>query len=210
MFRGPFIAFEGLDKTGKTSLCASVARDLCETEFIPRSISFPRRHTDTGYILDKYLKKEIELNDCVSYHLFSANRWEAHNEIIDILKTENPVLTDRYVASGIAYTAAKGNLSIEWCEQFNVGLPKPDLVVYLEGEVTNLQARPNYGRERYENPEFQISVKQIYDKLRDQDPSWMIVKIDGKTRQQMYTEVYPKILDLVENFPKTQHNLLYF
>jgi dTMP kinase len=81
------------------------------------------RYTATGEIFDKYLRKELELDELVAHHLFSANRWEIKELIENLLGAHHPVILDRYVALGIAYKAAKGKFSIEFCNQFNVGLP---------------------------------------------------------------------------------------
>ena len=41
------------------------------------------------------------------------------------------VILDRYVYSGVAYSAAKG-LDFNWCLTCDIGLPKPDLIFYIE------------------------------------------------------------------------------
>ncbi len=46
-------------------------------------ISFPNRTTQTGKIIDQYLKGNIYLSDEDIHILFSKNRWE----IIDTIKT---------------------------------------------------------------------------------------------------------------------------
>ena len=100
------MAFEGIDRTGKTSLCDSVAEKFIDETYLVEHFEFPQRHTATGRILDRYLKQEIELDDHVSHHLFSANRWEVSDLITRMLTNDTPVLVDRYVASGMADSAA--------------------------------------------------------------------------------------------------------
>ena len=41
-------------------------------------------------------------------------------------------MVDRYAFSGVAFSAAKGTLSMDWCKGPDRGLPKPDLVLFLD------------------------------------------------------------------------------
>lgn len=63
------------------------------------------------------------------------------------------IVCDRYAYSGVAFSAAKG-LSLDWCKKTDVGLPKPDLVIFLKGSMDELSKRGDYGAERYENQRF--------------------------------------------------------
>ena len=49
----------------------------------------------------------------------------------------------------------------------DAGLPKPDLVVYLEWSNASLANRSGYGEEVYENVQFQSKVKANYETLKD-------------------------------------------
>ena len=188
MFHAPLIAFEGLDGAGKSSLCRRIHEHLSETNnklsnllYTPELISFPRRHTPTGEILHKYLTKELELDQLVAHHLFSANRWEIKEHVEYLLQSHHPVILDRYVTSGIAYTVAKGNFSIDFCKQFNVGLPRPDLTIYLkkESETSHLQTRPS--RERYETQPFQEKVKNVIDELEEDEDTWFTIYVRDRS-----------------------------
>jgi len=61
----------------------------------------------------------------------------------------------------VAFSSAKG-LDLEWCKQPEIGLPKPDIVLYLNLSTESASKRGNYGEERYENTQFQDKVKQKY------------------------------------------------
>lgn len=58
-------------------------------------------------------------------------------------------------------------VSYKWCQSTDAGLPKPDLVVYLEWSKANPTDRNGYGEEVYENVQFQNKVKANYEKLKD-------------------------------------------
>jgi dTMP kinase len=83
-----------------------------------------------------------------------------------------PVICDRYAYSGAAFSAAKG-LDLDWCKAGDVGLPKPDLVLYFDIEPEVAAQRGDYGKERYENVGFQTLVRENY--LRLEDESWRVL-----------------------------------
>lgn len=75
----------------------------------------------------------------------------------------------------------------------DAGLPKPDLVVYLEWSNANLSARNGYGDEVYENVQFQSKVKANYDKLKDES-NWKTFDCE-----QGVDEVHKQILASVNH-----------
>ena len=52
------------------------------------------------------------------------------HSILDDLNNGYTILLDRYVLSGVVYSAAKG-LDIDWCISPDIGLPLPDIVFFL-------------------------------------------------------------------------------
>lgn len=66
-------------------------------------------------------------------------------------------------------------MDVNWCWQMEIGLPKPDLVLFLQMPVNNAAARNNYGEERYENKAFQEKVLSNFQKMKDS--SWKVKRI---------------------------------
>jgi dTMP kinase len=64
----------------------------------------------------------------------------------------------------MVYSAAKRNpaLSIEWAKAPEVGLPRPDAVVFLDLEPEEAEKRGGYGDEKYEEKEMQQRVRGLY------------------------------------------------
>ena len=56
-------------------------------------------------------------------------------------------MVDRYYYSGIVYSAAKKrpDLSLQWAKAPEVGLPKPDLVIFLDVDTETAKARGGFG-----------------------------------------------------------------
>ena len=95
-----------------------------------KAINFPDRTSQTGKLLNQYLtNNEMKINDEAVHLLFSMNRWERREEIIQDLKEGTNVICDRYAYSGVTYSASKG-LDFEWCLNADKGLIKPDLVIF--------------------------------------------------------------------------------
>ena len=93
---------------------------------------YPNRDSMSGKLLDQYLKMEkgADMGKEAAHLLFSMNRWEEKQEIIDTLESGTNIICDRYAYSGISYSVAKG-LSVEWCCGADRGLVQPDLVIYF-------------------------------------------------------------------------------
>jgi dTMP kinase len=54
--RGLLLAFEGLDKTGKTSQCKLLYSHLKQRGIQAHLIHFPVRDSTTGVVINRYLK----------------------------------------------------------------------------------------------------------------------------------------------------------
>lgn len=57
------------------------------------------------------------------------------------------------------------NFHLDWCKQPDVGLPKPDLVVFLQLQLAEAAARGGFGGERYEDGAFQERALQRFHQL---------------------------------------------
>ncbi|GAC95180.1 hypothetical protein PHSY_002755 [Pseudozyma hubeiensis SY62] len=157
--RGVFIVVEGLDRAGKSTQVERLAEHLQA-----KSIKFPERTTAIGQMINSYLAQTSELDDQAIHLLFSANRWECVASINRTLDAGESIVCDRYAFSGIAYSVAKG-LSYDWCRNPDVGLPLPDLTMFLDLDAQTAAARGGYGEERYEKLEFQAKVREAFSRV---------------------------------------------
>lgn len=112
-------------------------------------------------MIDSYLRSSSDLDDHAVHLLFSANRWELASRIESLVAGGTTVILDRYVYSGIVFTAAKG-LDVEYCRAPEVGLPRPDKVVFLDLDLSEASARGGWGKERYEVEEMQLKVAWLF------------------------------------------------
>ena len=84
--------------------------------------------------------------------------------ISSLLESGVTVLCDRYYHSGIVYSAAKQNpsLSLGWARAPEVGLPRPDLVLFLDLDEGQAKLRGGWGGEVYEKGEMQRRVRELF------------------------------------------------
>ncbi|KIJ65233.1 hypothetical protein HYDPIDRAFT_89037 [Hydnomerulius pinastri MD-312] len=187
--RGAFIVIEGLDRSGKSTQASRLLTTIQESQ-PSKSVSnavlikFPDRTTAIGKMIDAYLRSESELDDHAIHLLFSANRWELASTISAHLMAGTTVIADRYAFSGIAFSAQKG-LPYEWCRGPDVGLPAPDLTLFLSIEPEEARKRGGYGEERYEKEEVQKKVKGVFERIgremSEGSGSWVVINANQNT-----------------------------
>lgn len=162
--RGAFIVFEGMDRAGKTTQAKLLQVRCIESGREVKFMRFPDRTTPIGQMIDAYLKGEAEIEDHVIHLLFTANRWEAAKKIKNELEAGRTVICDRFYHSGIVYSAAKQlpSLSLSWAKAPEIGLPRPDMVLFLDLEEAVARSRGGWGGEVYEKGEMQRRVRELF------------------------------------------------
>ncbi|PQK07967.1 hypothetical protein BB8028_0001g00480 [Beauveria bassiana] len=165
--RGAFIVLEGLDRSGKTTQVKLLEQKFIEQGRLVKLMRFPDRTTPVGQMIDSYLKSAVRMDDHAIHLLFSANRWEAAEEIKSLLESGTNIVCDRYTHSGMVYSAAKGlpGLRLPWARAPDVGLPRPDRVVFLDLDETTARARGGWGDEVYEKAAMQRQVRRLFGAL---------------------------------------------
>jgi dTMP kinase len=187
--RGALIVIEGLDRAGKSTQVEILHNRLIEMGRKTMLMKFPDRSTTIGQMINSYLTDSKEqICDEAIHLLFSANRWELAPKLISSLDAGFDVILDRYVYSGIAFSAAKNvsSMSIEWCKQPDVGLPAADLTIFLDVSEAVAQQRGGYGQERYEKIEFQRKVREMFYQLVNNDDRCVRISADGDVSQVSY------------------------
>ncbi|KAK0668080.1 thymidylate kinase-domain-containing protein [Cercophora samala] len=162
--RGALVVLEGLDRSGKTTQVKLLEQRFVELGKSVKVMRFPDRTTPIGQMINSYLTSQTTMSDHVIHLLFSANRWEAASLIASLLSQGTTVICDRYYYSGIVYSAAKHNplLPLSWARSPEVGLPRPDLVLFLDLDEQEARKRGGWGGEVYEKAEMQRRVRELF------------------------------------------------
>ncbi|KAH7885720.1 thymidylate kinase-domain-containing protein [Phlebopus sp. FC_14] len=193
--RGAFIVIEGLDRAGKSTQASTLLTRL-QSQSSAVLIKFPDRTTAIGKMIDAYLRSEVELDDRTIHLLFSANRWELASTIRTHLSAGTTVIADRYAFSGIAFSARKG-LPYEWCRAPDIGLPSPDITLFLDISPQDARERGGYGEERYEKEPVQRGVKTVFERIGKEMSQngwgkWVVIDA-GKDRERVAGDVWTAV-----------------
>lgn len=178
-----YVAFEGVDGAGKTTVASRVAERLAARGFDVLSVREPGG-TPTGEAIRKIL---LGLGgvvaDWAEALLFAAARSQLAAEVIGpALVAGRSVVSDRSVYSSLAYQGGARGLGIEAVRQVNeagLGGVWPELVVLLRLDPASGLARED-GADRISTAGLglQARVAEAYDLLAAAEPE-RIVAVDA-------------------------------
>lgn len=171
MTKGKVIVLDGLDGCGKSTQLELAHLFLKEIGVRSRAVSFPKYETLSGQLVECYLKGEIPCegqNGAYSASaLYAVDRYVSYvTDWKDFYESGGVVVTGRYTTSNAIYQLTKlpaeeRNYFLNWLFDFEyvkLGLPRPDMVLYLDMPVEVSQKLLD---ERYDGDE---SQKDIHEK----------------------------------------------
>jgi dTMP kinase len=188
MNKNLFVVLEGLDGSGKTTICEELANELGWELYRTPPDPFKKIRSD----IDKNANPETR------FYFYLASVLYASKEIKEILKT-NSVICDRYIYSTICYHLAL-EPRLSYFDISQLDLLKPDFVIYLEASYEERVRRiANRGNKRpeeimndmYNSKNFQFDVEKEYHKFKD------IIKIN--TENCTVNEVVNQIKEIIKN-----------
>jgi len=198
---GLFLAFEGIDGSGKGTQAARLAETARGHGFSVESFSFPL-YDDNPFsrAIGQYLNGELgsldEVHPVLSALLYACDRYHARPELERAIAATDLVVCDRYVASNLAHQGSQleggeRRRLLYWLLEVEYGefaLPKPDLVVLLDAHprlartlVAKKGARPYTTLEAdiLESDEAHGDAsREIYLELAQRD-GWCVVETAG-------------------------------
>ena len=162
MAKGKLIVLEGIDGSGKSAqyrrLCAKFERDGIDYHHIV----FPRYDKDSSALLRMYLNGQFgshpdDVNAYTASTFYAVDRFASYKQDWGSIYEEGGlILSDRYTTSNAVHQGSK--LSDEelpayfsWLadlEYGKMGLPQPDLVIYLDVDIGTSLARMRHRQER--------------------------------------------------------------
>ncbi len=152
----------------------------------------------------------MSLNPYVAFSLWAADRAGAKDELLSAL-TDGIVICDRYVPSNLAYQGAKleGNARAtfidfdEKAEYEELGLPRPDLVVYLRvlASISSQLSSSRGVQDQHEaSLEYQERVAGVYCELAASRPNWKIVECVKSGTMRAPDDIHGEIVRIVSSF----------
>ncbi|MBQ4096288.1 MAG: thymidylate kinase [Oscillospiraceae bacterium] len=143
------VVIEGLDGSGKSTQFELVKKYLCEKGVDVKAISFPEYDKPSSALVKMYLggefsKNASDVNAYAASSFYAVDRYASYKLYWenDYLQGKS-ILAARYVTSNAIYQMTKlskdkWNDYIDWLCEYEyekLGLPKPDLVIFLDMPV---------------------------------------------------------------------------
>ena len=178
---GSLIAFEGLDQSGKQTQ-AELLRDWLKAQGRKaRLVSFPDYATSIGEEIARALQGERDYGPDVMQLLYIANRYERKPDLLRWLEGGLTLVSDRYMASSVAYGEAQG-LDPAWLAEMQRFLPQPALTIMLDIAPETAVQRKAVDRDRYERDlAMQGRVRESY-RRQAQSSGWVV--LDGERSKE--------------------------
>jgi dTMP kinase len=181
--RGLFVTFEGIDRSGKTTQARLLTEALGDEALGVREPG----GTPAGERVRELLKDaDVPLGGEAEALLFAAARAQHVAEVIGpALARGETVVTDRYIASSLAYQGYGRTLDVDEVRRVNewaTGGLWPDLIVLLDVAPGVAAARFEGTLDKLESAgdEFHVRVAEGYRQLVATDPErWIVVDGSG-------------------------------
>ena len=144
--RGKLIVIEGLDGSGKATQAKRLVEALKERGEKVRMVSFPNYDSDSSALVKMYLAGEFgkepgDVNAYAASSFFAVDRYAGFKTDWGKLYREgDTIVADRYTTSNAVHQCSKlpdeqWESFLQWLFDFEyrlLGIPAPDLVIYLQ------------------------------------------------------------------------------
>jgi len=178
--RGHYIAFEGIEGTGKSTIAARLATHLDTRGVDVLRVREPGGTTTGEQIRHVLLDRDGSVAPWSEALLFSAARAQLAYELVGpALRAGRWVVSDRSVYSSLAYQGGGRGLGIDAVRAVNspgLGDVWPDMVVLLHLDAeTGLARQEDPDRIGAEGVAFQAAVAAAFDYLAKAEPERFVV-----------------------------------
>lgn len=143
---GRLIVFEGTDGSGKSTQFARLCQRLDDRGEAYQKLVFPQYREPSSALIRMYLGGEFgsrpgDVNPYAAASFFAVDRYASMKKVWgSYYQGGGLILTDRYTTSNAVHQAAKcppqeRAAFLAWLDDYEyskLGLPRPDLVVYLD------------------------------------------------------------------------------
>lgn len=143
------VVIEGLDGSGKSTQFEIIDKIFTQNNIPHKSISFPDYDKPSSALIKMYLSGEFsknakDINAYAASSFYAVDRYASYKLFWEEAYTKGEfILASRYVTSNSIYQMVKCEKSewdsyLDWLSEYEyekLGLPKPDLVIFLDMPV---------------------------------------------------------------------------
>ena len=143
---GKLIVFEGTDGSGKSTQFARLCQRVSDMGLDYQKLTFPQYEEPSSALIRMYLGGEFgekpgDVNPYAASAFYAVDRYASLKKVWgDYYERGGLILTDRYTTSNAVHQGVKCSRDeraefLQWLNDFEynkMGLPRPDLVIYLD------------------------------------------------------------------------------
>lgn len=158
---GKLIVLEGIDGSGKSTQYRLLRERFDKEGIAYHSIVFPRYSEESSALIRLYLggsfgQKPEDVNACAASAFYTVDRYASYKQDWGaIYESGGLILADRYTTSNAVHQGSKlpeaeQKAFFDWLYDFEyvrMGLPKPDLVLYLDVDIETSLSRIRHREE---------------------------------------------------------------
>lgn len=111
------------------------------------------------------------------------------------------MVIDRYYYSGIVYSAAKdkADLSLKWARDPEIGLPRPDMCLFLDIAPDAAAKRGGFGSEKYETSAIQKRVRELFYELMGTSDGLDMQAVDAaRSIEEVGKDIMRRVTEVME------------
>lgn len=194
---GKYVALEGGDGTGKSTVAAALAEAI-EAGGASAIVVREPGGTPLGEAVRELLLDSATLDDWAEAFLFAAQRAELARDVVAPALEEGLwVVSDRTYYSSIAYQGHARGLGVEEVRRINelgLGRVLPDHVFVIDVDpATALDRQHRADRIGRQGVEFQERVREGYEMLARQEPDRVTILDGSLTVDQLVAKILEEV-----------------
>jgi dTMP kinase len=207
MKRSLFIAFEGLDGSGKTTQVKLLADKFRDHNYNIHTTAEPTA-SRIGLMIKDIFKHKMDADHRTIAALYAADRLEhllnKKDGIIKKMTAGCTVITDRYYFSSYAYHGV--HMNMDWVIQANslsADLLRPDLNIYIDISPETSVHRLNKGRDAIQLYETLDNLKKVREKYfeafeRLKEIERIYITDGNRTPEDLSQDIWHEVLKIAE------------
>ena len=220
---GKLIVFEGTDGSGKSTQFALLTKRLQSMGIAFKTMEFPQYSQPSSALIRMYLGGEFgtrpsDVNAYAASTFYAVDRYASYRKVWrEYYEKGGLMLSDRYTTSNAVHQASKepeetrGEF-LKWLYEFEydrLGLPKPDLIIYLdvptdftEKLMRRREADTNTTADIHEQDLEYLATCRRTGKLAAEYYGWTVIQCvkDGVMRsiEDIHEEIYRHVAAILE------------